>query len=38
MYFEDVFINNYSCIFFKIDFEELGKVYDKLKKVIEKEN
>lgn len=38
MYFEDVFVNNYGCIFFKIDFEELGKVYDKLKKVIEKEN
>lgn len=38
MYFEDIFVNNYSCIFFKIDFEELGKVYDKLKKVIEKEN
>lgn len=38
MYLEDVFANNYRCILFKTDFEELGKAYDKSKKVIEKEN
>lgn len=40
MYLEEIFLNSYNCILFlsKTDFEELGKAYDKSKKVIEKEN
>lgn len=38
MYLEEIFLNSYNCILLKTDFEELGKAYDKSKKVIEKEN